>query len=72
MKGILTALGLYVALTRFSDMMLTEERNLPLCARMFRWVLYLCLVVVSLSVAIATAVFLLGYSANCLMAWGLI
>ena len=53
-------------------MMLTEERNLPLCARLFRWVLYLCLVMISLSVAIAVTALLLGYSANCLMALGLI
>lgn len=68
MKGILTALGLCVALTRFSDMMLTEERNLPLCARLFRWVWYLCLAVL----AISGVVFVLGYVIRCLIAWGFI
>lgn len=49
-------------------MMLTEERNLPLCARLFRWVWYLCLAVL----AISGVVFVLGYVIRCLIAWGFI
>lgn len=66
MTRILTAIGLYVGMNRFSQMMLADDRQLPACARVFRWVLYLCLS----GVAVCGLALAVGFVMACLNDWG--
>ena len=62
MRGILAAIGVL----RFLKMMTQFERELPLCARLFRWVFYFSLAGVCLS----GLAFTVGFVASCFKAWG--
>lgn len=66
MRGILAAIGVL----RFLKMMTQFERELPVCARLFRWVFYFSLAGVCLS-AFVIAMSVAGtFVASCFKAWG--
>lgn len=65
---ILAVIGQTLALLKLANMMTTQEKTLPLCARIFRWAFF-----ISLSgISITAFVLFVGFVVACFAKWGLL